>query len=195
MTDTREKLLDAAVGLMMERGYEATGVEDICKTARVTKGSFFHYFDSKEALGKAAVERFYGIMKGKFANAPQLRKEDPLDRLLAWTDVVASMTQDPLAQKGCLIGTFTQEISATHDVLRRACESCFDESTGFLKAELDAAVAKHRPKEKIDTRTLADYMIATIQGALILAKARKDSGPVVESMSHLKRYLAGLFGR
>jgi TetR/AcrR family transcriptional regulator, transcriptional repressor for nem operon len=195
MTQTREKLLDAAVGLMMDRGYEATGVEDICKAARVTKGSFFHYFDSKEALGKAAVERFYDIMKGKFAAAPQLKKEDPLDRLLAWTDVAASMTKDPLAQKGCLIGTFTQEISATHDVLRRACESCFADSTGFLKSELDAAVALHRPKEKIDTRSVADYMIATAQGALILAKARREGRAVVEAMGHLKRYLSGLFGR
>src|SRR5688500_10796091 len=125
MTDTREKLVDAAVGLMLERGYEATGVEDICKAAKVTKGSFFHYFDSKEALGKAAVERFYSTMKDKFAEAPQLRKEDPLDRLLAWTDVAAAMSQDPRAQKGCLVGTFTQEISATHEGLRRACESCF----------------------------------------------------------------------
>ena len=195
MTDTREKLVDAAVGLMLERGYEATGVEDICKAAKVTKGSFFHYFDNKEALGKAALERFSATMKGKFAAAPQLKKEDPLDRLLALTDVVASFTKDPLATKGCLIGTFTQEIAATHDGLRRVCEESFADSAGHLKSELDAAVAKHRPREKVDTRTTADYIIATIQGALILAKARKDPRPVVDAMGHLKRYLAGLFGR
>lgn len=193
--NTREKLLDAAVGLMIDRGYEATGVEDICKSAKVTKGSFFHYFDSKEALGKAAVERFHSIMKGKFGASPKLRKEDPLDRVLAWTDVAAELTKDPLAQRGCLIGTFAQEMAATNETLRRACESCFDEGVAWMKGELDAAVAKHKPKEKFDTRTVADHMLVTLQGALILAKARKDPRAVAESMGHLKRYLSGLFGR
>jgi TetR/AcrR family transcriptional regulator, transcriptional repressor for nem operon len=194
-TPTRDKLLDAAVDLMIGRGYEATGVEDICKSARVTKGSFFHYFDSKEALGKAAVERFYETMRGKFGGFPQLRQEDPLDRLLAWPDVVATLASDPASSRGCLIGTFAQEISGSHETLRRTCEGMFASTAGMLTSDIEQAVARHRPKAKINARTLADYMLAGVQGSMILAKARKDPAAVVETMAHLKRYLSQLFGR
>lgn len=192
---TRDKLLDAAIGLMIARGYEATGVEDICKAARVTKGSFFHHFESKEALAKEAVERFSRAMGARFAGRPELRREDPLERLLAWPDAVVAMAKDGTAPKGCLIGTFAQEVSATHDDLRRTCEGLFAQGAGSIREMIEEAVARHKPKAKIDARTLADHFIVVSQGALILAKARKDPAPMIEAMAHLKRYLLQLFGR
>ena len=194
-TATRDKLLDAAIDLMIARGYEATGVEDICQAARVTKGSFFHHFASKEALAKEAVERFSRAMGEKFAGRAELRKEDPLERLLAWPDAVVSLSKDPGAPAGCLIGTFAQEVSRTHDGLRRTCEGLFAQGAGQIREMIEAAVARHKPRTKIDARTLADHFIVVSQGALILAKARRDPAPLIEAMGHLKRYLLQLFGR
>jgi TetR/AcrR family transcriptional repressor of nem operon len=60
---TRDKLLDAAEGHMLSKGFTATSVDDVCRAAGLTKGSFFHYFDSKEHLGRVVVERFYRARK------------------------------------------------------------------------------------------------------------------------------------
>src|SRR5262245_10630984 len=59
---TKEKLLDAAQELMLTQGYTATSVDEVCQSAGLTKGSFFHYFQSKEDLGMAVVRRFADAM-------------------------------------------------------------------------------------------------------------------------------------
>ena len=56
---TKEKLLEAAQQLMLAKGFPATTVDEICEAAGFTKGSFFHYFESKEHLGKEVLDRFY----------------------------------------------------------------------------------------------------------------------------------------
>src|SRR6516162_5022333 len=77
---TKQKLLDAALELMLAKGYTATSVDDVCTAAGLTKGSFFHYFESKEDLGKAVAERFYAGMHASLQSAPFLQEPDPLDR-------------------------------------------------------------------------------------------------------------------
>ena len=66
-SDSRNKLLDAAVTLIRTRGYEATRVDDVCAAAGVTKGSFFHHFKTKEDLAHAAAQRFADRADALFA--------------------------------------------------------------------------------------------------------------------------------
>src|SRR5579872_2075393 len=82
----REKLLDAALSRIRTNGYAATTVDDLCAAAGVTKGAFFHHFDSKEALGVAAAEHWSEKTGAFFAAAPYHRHTDPLQRLLGYID-------------------------------------------------------------------------------------------------------------
>ena len=69
---TKDKLMGAAQDLMLERGFTATTVDDICDKAGVTKGSFFHYFKSKDDLAKQVLGRFCAAgnkMHSKVTNA------------------------------------------------------------------------------------------------------------------------------
>src|SRR3982751_3084934 len=77
--ETKRKLVDAGVQLMRSRGFNATTVDHICASARVTKGGFFHYFKSKEDLGAAALSRFHELRAKESADAPFRRLADPLD--------------------------------------------------------------------------------------------------------------------
>ena len=192
---TREKLLDSALELMLENGYSATGVDDVCRAAKVTKGSFFHYFKTKEDLGKAVLDRFYRGMQAFAAQSPHFKKDDPLERVLGWIDFTIEHSHDPRVAKGCLLGTFSQELAQTHEAIRKECDAKFGEWTGSLRRDLDDAVVKHRPKGPIDTASLAAYLIAALEGAIILAKAKRDGKPVRETMQHCKAYVASLFGR
>src|SRR5262245_38178223 len=116
---TKQKLLDAAEELMRANGYTATSVDDVCEKAGLTKGSFFHYFKSKEHLGMEVAGRFFSAKKELFRSAPFRQKQDPLQRVFGYVDFLIEMARHPEAGKGCLLGTFVQELSDSHPNIRR----------------------------------------------------------------------------
>src|SRR5262249_873334 len=117
---TRQKLLDAAQGLMLTKGYTATSVDEACETAGLTTRGFFHYFEGKEHLGRSVAQRFYACWQQVSQGAPFRRKTDPLDRVLGHVDFFIQMSRAP-TWKGCLLGTFVQELSQTHPQIRAVC--------------------------------------------------------------------------
>jgi TetR/AcrR family transcriptional repressor of nem operon len=189
---TRQKLLDAAEELMLTKGYTATSVDEVCATAGLTKGSFFHYFEGKEHLGRLLAERFYASWQELSRSAPFRRENDPLERVLGHVDFFIEMSHTP-TWKGCLLGTFVQELSATHPGIRAVCAACLADLADSLKQDLDEAKAKYTPRARWNTRSLAEHLIAVAQGAIILAKARQDRTVFEQSLVHFKEYLKRLF--
>ena len=189
----KEKLLQAAQQLMLTKGFTATTVDDICEAAKLTKGSFFHYFESKEDLGQAVLKYFFNGMQQKMQEAPFLKEADPLKRVYGYVDFIIQMSQDPRAPKSCLVGNFAQELSNTHSEIRTSCARMFSQWADGFKRELDDARVKYVPSKSIDTRSLADHLIAVLEGGLILAKAKQDQGIMKENLLHYKQYLKGLF--
>ena len=108
---TKDRLLHAAQELMLAKGYNATTVDEICEAAGLTKGSFFHYFRGKEELGAAVLERYCDSTMQMLQAAPHRQIKDPLKRLFGYLDFLMEMSRSPLAAKGCLLGTFAQELS------------------------------------------------------------------------------------
>lgn len=192
---TWQKLLDAAQELMLAKGYTATSVDDICTAAGVTKGSFFHYFTDKEHLGRSVAERFYASRLQIFASAPFLRESDPRDRVLGFIDFFIQVAQTPQSIKGCLLGNFTQELSQTHPKIRAVCADCFDDQIERFKQELDAAKAMYAPKARWSSQSVAEHLIAVVQGGIIMAKARQDRNAVRASLGHFREYLTTLLGK
>src|SRR3954463_4571128 len=193
--ETRSKLLDAALHVMRLKGYAATTVDDICKAAGLTKGSFFHHFASKEELGLAAAEHFASMAAGLFAAAPYRQLPDPADRLLGYVDFRLAILQGPVCDFSCLLGTFVQELYETHPAIRAACERHLNDHVAELAADVAAAKALHAPGAAWTPESVAVFMQATLQGSLIFAKARQGPAVAVEALGHLRRYLELLFPR
>src|ERR1041385_9189997 len=84
--ESKRKLLDAASQVIRTKGYEATTVDEVCDSAGLTKGSFFHHFDSKDQLAVAAAKHFAEMAEGVFSKAPYRALRDPLARLLGYVD-------------------------------------------------------------------------------------------------------------
>ena len=187
------KILDAAQGLMLAKGYTATTVDEICMEAGLTKGSFFHYFESKEDLGKAALDRFASSMFQMMKDAPFNRKEDPLKRVFGFLDFMLGIARNRAIPKSCLIGNFSQELSGTHPEIRSLCEGYFSQWSEVLKKDLDEAKRRYKPKASFDSLSLADHFISAMEGSLILAKAKQETKVIEESIIHLKQYLKSLF--
>ncbi len=191
----REKLLEQAQELMLAKGFVATTVDEICNAAGLTKGSFFHYFQSKEDLGKAVLDRFFHSQLERLGKSPLVKRQDPLERVYGWVDAAIEASKSPMARKGCLLGNFSQELSDTHPKIRSQCAARFSEWSELLKKELDEAKAKYVPRSRLDTQALAEHFIAIIQGSLILAKAKQDTKVLEQNLLHFKRYLQSLFGK
>lgn len=190
---TKEQLLQTAMELMLAKGYTATTVDEICEKAGITKGGFFHYFESKEDLGKAVIEHYWQLQMQMIREMPFNAIKDPLKKLHGFLDSFADRARDPQITKSCLIGNFSQELSSTYPEIRTLCDKKFSMFADMLKQILDEAKQVYAPRSRFDTRSLAEHFIAVFQGALILSKARQDTKVIEENIWHLRQYVETLF--
>jgi TetR/AcrR family transcriptional repressor of nem operon len=191
---TKQRLLDSAQELMLSKGYTDTSVDEICAAAELTKGSLFHYFEGKEELGKAVAERFIARMRETFQSAPFRGKADPLERVFGYIDFLVEKARSPMT-KGCLLGTFVQELSQTHPKIRLVCAAGFEGQAQSLQQDLEEAKAKYTPRARWNSRSLAEHVISVAQGAIILAKAKQDRKVIEDSLEHVRQYLKCVFGQ
>lgn len=191
--DGRVALLDATLALVRKQGWAATSIDQLCRAAGVTKGAFFHHFESKEALGVAAAQRWTDVTAPLFAGADYHRHADPLMRILGYLDFRAAIAQGPLEAFTCFAGTTLQEAFAGSEPIRAACGECITGHAALLEADFAAALRTHKPREAPSARSLALYTQTVLQGGFVLAKAQGDAGPLLDGITHLKRYLELLF--
>lgn len=190
---TRDRLLDAAEEAMLSRGYVAATVDGICSAAGLTKGSFFHYFSSKEDLGKVLLERFAQKQHAAFLEACEA-VEDPLERVYRIVDFAIQGSRNP-EMKGCLIGTVAQEISETHPELREVCKASFERVAEFLARDLVAAKERYCPHAAFDAESLGGYFLSIAQGSMLLLRASGERSTMERNLVHFRNYLRTLYGR
>jgi len=182
---TKERILDASVALMLEHGYAATSVDRILAAAGATKSSFFHFFKSKEDLGKAALARFTRERIDMFRRAPFQKETDPRARVLGRIDAVIAAFSAADGPTSCLVGNLAQELAETHPRFRAACAEAFRLSLEGFADDLAAAGVR-------DGGRLSDMLMSLVQGSHILGKTRGDSSVGVENTRHFRRYVEGL---
>jgi TetR/AcrR family transcriptional repressor of nem operon len=190
----KEQILCAAKCLMLEKGYVATTVDDICQAAEVTKGSFFHYFKDKEAMGREALTDFAQCTDDALCCVLPENEADPLKRVYNVVDAAIKLTKKKEIN-GCLVGMFSQELSQTHPAIRKICERLFDAQITSLEKDLAAAKTKYAPKSKFKPKDLSEYFLATVQGSMLVSKAKKDNSVMERSLKQYRNYLKTLYGK
>ena len=191
--DARTRLLEAATHAIRAKGFAATAIDDLCRAAGVTKGSFFHHFESKEALGVAVANHWAETTSAFFAAAPYHEAQDPLDRVLAYVAFRRSIITGDLAQITCLVGTLVQEIFASSCAVRDACAASIFGHASTLTADIAAAKRARQITADWTPESLARHTQTVIQGAFVLAKAANNIALARESLDHLEQYIRLLF--
>lgn len=188
----RERLLEAARDVVRTKGFAATSVDDLCRTAGVTKGAFFHHFKSKEELGIAAANYWSETTSALFAGAPYHQIKDPLERLIAYIEFRRELLAGDVNEFTCLVGTMVQETYSTMPGIRDACNASITRHAMTLVEDIRLAMAD-RKVDGFSAESLAMHTQAVLQGAFILAKARGSAEIAAESVDHLIRYVRLLF--
>lgn len=191
----RQKLIGAAVKVVREKGFNATSVDDLCRTAGVTKGAFFHHFPTKTDLGIAAAEAWKLHANDLFGHAPYMAHEDPLDRFLGYLDFRRDMLDGPVPEFTCLAGTMVQESYETLPSLREACQDSIWGHALTLVPDIEAARKKYGIGGDWTSESLALHVQAVLQGAFILAKASHGAKAARDTADHLIRYVRMLFNK
>ncbi len=189
----RDKLLDAAIGLMRDRGYNATTVDHICVEAGVTKGAFFHHFKSKEAIAEAAVDEWCRRRVARYTEDLGDPSDDPLARIDRWLDGLIESVREPVERPVCLLGMLSQEMAGSNSRMRTVCQAKLEGWTGLVAQLLDAARRIHAPRRDFDSLQIGWMLNSLWQGSLLVAKTRRDPEVVANNLRHAKAYIGTLF--
>jgi TetR/AcrR family transcriptional regulator, transcriptional repressor for nem operon len=191
----KENLLSAAILLIRKNGYNSTTVENICNAAQVTKGTFFHYFASKEDLAVCSADYWSQITAQFFQQAPYHKYNDPLKRIIGYLEFRKKILEGKIPEFTCLAGTMVQETYDSNPKIRLACKQSIFSHAENLEIDIDKAKKLYAPRANWSVKSLALYTQAAIQGSFILAKAGNDPLLALQAIDHLKNYIELLFNK
>ena len=176
--DTREVLLRCGMEVLTEQGFAVTGIDTVLKRVSVPKGSFYHYFDSKEAFGQAVLQRYAEYFARKLDR--WLLNEDvlPLQRLRNFVeDAKAGMTKYQF-RRGCLVGNLGQEVVVLPESFRNELEEVLLDWQQRLAACLREAVRQGQIAPDSDCEALAAFFWIGWEGAVLRARLVQDVRPL-----------------
>ncbi len=189
--DTRTRILSTARELFHGRSYADVGIKEICDLAKVQKGSFYHFFPSKQDLAMAVIDDMaddwaHGFVAEAFdQNLPPLERLDyMIDAAYYWQKAAKDIDG---RMPGCLFGNLALEISTRDDVLRAKLNAVFDKASKRFHEALDQAVELGEIPP-LDSEATAAAMLAFLEGIILLAKTRnnpeviRDLGPAIKTL-------------
>jgi TetR/AcrR family transcriptional repressor of nem operon len=190
-TDTRTRILATAREMFHSRSYADVGIQEICAGAKVQKGSFYHFFPSKQDLAMAVIDDMaddwaHGFVAEAFDQAlPPLERLDyMIDAAYYWQKAAKDIEG---RMPGCLFGNLALEMSTRDEVMRAKLNAVFDKAMDKFRATLDEAV-QAGALAAMDTEATATAMLAYLEGIILLAKARNDPdviltlGPAIKTL-------------
>lgn len=185
----RNAILDAAARLINERGFSHTSVEDlITATGLSGKSHFYHYFPSKEALGMAVIDRQFERFTERGLAILSEPMIEPIDRLTLFIDTLVALQRDREGGSGSPFGNLAGELADAHEGFRQRLDQVFDRWTEQLDALLREVGGQLR--EGVDTVRLARFIIAALEGGMLMTRVARDADVMEGIGEDLKRFIA-----
>lgn len=191
--DARDRLIATAMQLMHDKGYTAVGINEICKEADVKRGSFFHYFPSKQDLALAVLDTQWQRTVSELlepAFAPDLPALGRIKRMFQYCYHYQRTTRDQMGHMlGCPFGILAAELSTQDSVIRERVQEIFEGFASYFEAAVREAHTGES-EARVDPEAVGKELIAYLEGALLVAKAHDDPS-LFEKLTAAALRLAG----
>jgi TetR/AcrR family transcriptional repressor of nem operon len=174
----RERILDEGLKAVHAHGFANTSVRDIVAAAGVPQGSFTNHFTSKEAFGLEIIQLYFNRSLEVIGETLRNDSLPPLRRLEAYIDANKSRLSSHGMRNGCLFGNFTAEASDCSELIRKRLVEIFAEVQDSVSYCLKAAVTAGELPATTDCDEIAGFVVSSLQGANLLAKAQRSPVPV-----------------
>ncbi len=173
---TRERLLEAAAGLIRSRGFRSTSVGDILAATGLPKGCFYHHFESKEALGLAILTRWIAELEGRLLG--YLTSEEgppPLERIAAALDGFLTEQEQAGCRGGSAFGNLALELSDESEAFRGPLAAAYRRLSGAFAGLLERARRQGELRAEADPAALSEFLVASIEGGILLGRVHREA--------------------
>jgi TetR/AcrR family transcriptional repressor of nem operon len=176
--DVRERLLEAGVRTFSKSGFNGCSVQDITEAAGVPKGSFYNHFESKEALGAAALEHYWTDVLRDRLDVLIQPGLPPRQRLRMYFEQVTTEIAELGFTCGCLIGNMAAELSDHSPVIAAQISAIFACWSRLVGDCIQEAQAAGEIKSDADPEVLAAFVLNAWEGAVLRARIEKGDRPL-----------------
>lgn len=183
--DTRTRLVEAARHLFWEKGYAATGLSEILSRAEANSGSFYHFFESKDALLRTVLETYADMLEPYVMAPARTRARAPLDEVFAVLAGYRARLVDTDCTYGCPIGRLALEIDPENTPAHALIAHNFDGWTGAVADMLQRAGVP-------DPSETAVFVLTVMEGAVMQARAHRSLAPYDACVRQLRLHLDAL---
>jgi TetR/AcrR family transcriptional regulator, transcriptional repressor for nem operon len=189
VTSRRAQIVDAAAVLIGRQGYSATSIDEVIKESRLSgKSHFYHYFRSKEELGFEVLDRQFELFADRGLAILREPMIDPLERLHLFIDSLVAAHAARGCHGGSPFGTLATEMADAHEGFRLRIAQVFVRWSSQIQSLLWEA----RPQliDAADAVSLSRFIIAALEGGLMMSRVKRDIGVMEGIAAELKRYIA-----
>lgn len=176
--NTRDHLLQVGLRRIHSMGYAATGVKEVLDEAEVPKGSFYHYFASKEAFAKEVLELY---VRGENERAEKIlrnSKGTPLKRLRRYFEELIAVFGPTARISGCMVGNLSLEMADHSDSIQSSLRESFSNWQNGIAGVLGEAIDRGDLPKSNKPLELASFLLNSYEGALLRSKADRSSKPL-----------------
>ncbi len=187
---TRDQILNAAARLIHIQGYQCTTLDDVLRESGVGKGNFYYYFKSKEDLGYAIIDRTTrAFLERSLGPAFADAEADPIAQIHTFLDRVLEAQRQRNCVGGCIMGNLASELSDVHEGFRQRLAGIFDIWRTHLAEAVSRSQGCGRLRADVDAPRLAQFLVAGLEGAILLSKVAKDITVMERCVEELKTHL------
>lgn len=197
--DKRTQILDLAEAAVLEKGFDATSIDEIAAGVGISKGGFFYHFRDKNALARAMIERYIDredvLFDDLFARAREL-SDDPLHVMLIALKLMSEMMGDmPNGHPGCLIAAAAYQDRLFDAGVRRLNRQAILGWRARFRGMFEEIAARYPPREAVDLDALGDMLSGIVEGGIILQKALDEPGAITGQILQFRTYVKLLFAQ
>ena len=176
--ETRARLVSVGTEILSEKGFGSTGVEEILDKARVPKGSFYYYFESKAHFGLAVIDNYDFLWAQKLTRLLRDPTTPPLERISNYIAEGVRGLERYAFRRGCLIGNMGQEMASLDDVFRARILNVFNSWAAYIADCLTQARDRGELSAALDVQALSKFFWFAWEGAILQAKLERSVAPI-----------------